>query len=172
MQPCLSYLSQQQGTTLGTHGGENATCLFIRISDDGRPHLDWAVRRRMTQPASSWGIAGGGVVTWCLLLPPQSHPAYCLCRCHVQPIFTSLPSSSSSLSTNFCARYTFKALNIIHYNAVHSRHLACGMRQVQNLHSPPLPPLQPSTDQVPLWAGAIFLSSKAEECTFNWRWLP
>ena len=82
---------------------------------------------------------------------PQSHPAYCFCHCcHVEPIFTSSPSSSSSLSTNFCARYTFKALNIIHYNAVHSRHLACGMRQVQNLHSPPLPPLQPSTDQVPL----------------------
>ena len=52
----------------------------------------------------------------------QSYPTFCGCFCifchcsHVEPIFIC------SLSNLFCAaRSTFKALNIIHYNAVHSQ---------------------------------------------------
>ena len=83
-----------------------------------------AAPRLSSEEAGVWlnrlhhGIAG--VVTWCPP-PQQSYPTYCcfciFCHCsHVEPIF------SCSLSNHFCAaRSTFKALNIIHYNAVHSQ---------------------------------------------------
>ena len=139
MQPCLSYLSQRQGTTLGTQRGENATWPF---------HSYFV--RCAAAPRLSSGEAGGGggwlnrlhhgiagVVTWCsptLLLPPTIRSNIAAVSVTWNPFSApSLPPARCQLI--FCARSTFKALNIIHYNAGALSAAACGMRQVQNLHS-------------------------------------
>ena len=117
----------------------NLAFSFVFRTIRGRASIEQR-RRRMTQPASSWHCRSGYMMP--AELPQQSYPTYycccfCFCHCsHVEPIFSSSPSSSS-LSTHFCARSTFKALNIIHYNAVHSRLLAeCGKCRICT--SPPL----------------------------------
>ena len=146
MQPCLSYLSQRQGTTLGTQRGENATWPF---------HSYFV--RCAAAPRLSSGEAGGGgewlnrlhhgiagVVTWCsptLLLPPtiRSNTATAVSVTWNPFSAPSLPPARCQLI--FCARSTFKALNIIHYNAVHSRLPAlllaeCGKCRIRTLLSP------------------------------------
>ena len=123
--------------------------LFIRISYDPRPRLDWAAKEE--DDSTGFIMALQEWLHDATAAPQQSNPTHCCCHCHVEPIFSSSPSSSS-LSTHFCARSTFKALNIIHYNAVHSRLLAeCGKCRICT--SPPL-----SSPPAFYWPGATLVT--------------
>ena len=130
----------------------NLAFSFVFRTIRGRASIEQR-RRRMTQPASSWHCRSGYMMP---LLPPNNQIQLTAAATVTWNPFSAPRLPPARCQLIFCARYTFKALNIIHYNAVHSRHLACGMRQAHNFHSaPPRSPLQPSTDQVPYFFNSI-----------------
>ena len=98
-------------------------------------------RRRMTQPASSWHCRSGYMMLTDAAAAPNNQIQLIAAVSVTWNPFSapSLPPARCQLI--FCARSTFKALNIIHYNAVHSRLPAlllaeCGKCRIRTLLSP------------------------------------